>query len=501
MPASDQFILTKMIATIGPACADAGMLGRLIEEGVRAFRINFSHGSFDDFKRLLTAVRTAEQHKRTHVTVIGDISGPKVRVGQVIDEGIDIHTGDMVIFQTEPVVAGQSAVRNITFSTTRPDVFADIQPGERVLVNDGAVRMLVHEKTFTEGNAQLVCSVTVGGLITTAKGMNLPDSRLTLPSLTQYDWQCVEWAINHQVDVLALSFIRQSSDVRELKGYLTRRTAPQTVIAKIEKPQALDELEAIIDEADGVMIARGDLGVEMDLPQVPIIQKRVIHAAHDYGKPAIVATQMLQSMIGNAMPTRAEVSDVANAIYDGADAVMLSGETAIGQYPIQTVHMMARTLLATEAHLRTTRHFRVPRRAIDAPVRFQESRYRTAALAHGVNSVVRDLGAKLIVVWSQRGGGARYLSQNHMPVPIVAASSDPAVLRQMALMYAVLPIHMPTPQSVYDFRNAMDQLLLTQGLVTTGDPIVLVTGEPIGVPGVTNAMSIHYVGDVCRVPG
>ena len=204
MPASDQFILTKMIATIGPACADAGMLGRLIEEGVRAFRINFSHGSFDDFKRLLTAVRTAEQHKRTHVTVIGDISGPKVRVGQVIDEGIDVHTGDMVVFQTESVVAGQSAVRNITFSTTRPDVFEDIQPGERVLVNDGAVRMLVHEKTFTEDNAQLVCSVTVGGLITTAKGMNLPDSEVSAPALSDKDRADALFAAQQGVDLIAL---------------------------------------------------------------------------------------------------------------------------------------------------------------------------------------------------------------------------------------------------------------------------------------------------------
>ena len=320
----------------------------------------------------------------------------------------------------------------------------DAQVGQRLLIDDGSVRLLVTDKIGQGDNQRVVANVTVGGLVTSNKGVNMPDSAsLSVPSLTEYDVACVAWAVEHEIDFLALSFVRKAEDLRMLKLLLPVRAANHAsyipVIAKIEKPQALDDLDAIVSEADGVMVARGDLGVEMDLAEVPGIQKRVISLCHDHGKPVIVATQMLQSMIDSPSPTRAEASDVANAIYDGADAVMLSGETAVGKYPVQVVATMARIALCTQRLLRE----RPPGKP---PIRLQQTRYRTAALAHGVSVIVRDLDARLVATWSELGGGARYLSQNRLDIPIIAASSNPEALRtpnEPALRRAVPRPHGP----------------------------------------------------------
>jgi pyruvate kinase len=386
------------------------------------------------------------------------------------------------------------------FSTNLPSFIEDVQPGHRVLIDDGAVRMLAVDKSGAGADQRLICRVTVAGRVTTAKGLNLPDTDVSVPSLTEYDARCVQWALQHKIDFLALSFVRQAQDIRLLKDKLAVAAAAPgeiaiPVIAKIEKPQAVQNLQAIVQESDGLMVARGDLGVEMDITTVPIIQKRIITMAHDYGKPVIVATQMLQSMIESSWPTRAEVSDVANAIYDGADAVMLSGETAVGRYPVQTVHIMGRIAITTQADLAT--HAGT---LSNPPKKLQESHYRTAALAHGVSVVVRDLGAKLMAIWSQQGGGARYLSQNRPTIPIIAASSDPAVLRRMSLLFAVVPVLMEPPSSLEDFADKIDRLILDRRWASVGDQVVLVAGEPIGVPGVTNTLSIRRLGGLIRVP-
>lgn len=498
MSDSDGFILTKIIATLGPASTDPKILLRLVEEGARVFRINFSHGNFDDFERSLTVVRQVSEKSRVPLGVLGDLSGPKIRIGSVRDGGVALRTGTRVTFQTQPIVAGTDGPsQEAIFSTTYPSFIDDVQEGDRLLVDDGAIRMLVIDKTDRSDNPYLTCSVTAGGLVTRSKGINLPDTSVSAPSLTEHDWRCVDWAVDHGVDFLALSFVRQAQDVRQLKARLAQaapdRTSTIPVIAKIEKPQALDDLEAIVQEADAVMVARGDLGVEMELAQVPVMQKQIIALAHDYGKPAIVATQMLQSMIEVVAPTRAEVSDVANAIYDGADAVMLSGETAVGQHPVQTVHMMGQIAKTIEQHL--ARDPRPPH-----PPRFlQENRYRTAALAHGVNTVVRDLRAKLMGIWSQKGGGARYLSQNRPHIPIVAASSDPAVLRKMTLLFAVTPVLIDPPANLEDFVCKIDRLIRDHQWAQEGDQVVLVAGEPIGTPGVTNTLLIRQLGGVCKI--
>ena len=508
-------LLTKIIATVGPACLDVGSLCKLIAEGTRVFRINFSHGTTESFAKALAAIREAGKITGEHVAALGDLSGPKIRVGKVQDGGIPLTAGQRVMFVREQILAipaAGTAEAPIVFSTTFPAMIGDVLAKQRLLINDGEVQLQV---VGTEGKGtqqRLVATVVVGGLVTSSKGINLPDSALSVSAVTQYDWKCVEWAVENELDFLALSFVRKASDLRELRAGLgailsragKQETLKMSIIAKIEKPQALDELDAIVQESDALMVARGDLGVEMDASEVPVIQKRIIAASHAYGKPVIVATQMLQSMIESPVPTRAEVSDVANAIFDGADAVMLSGETAVGKWPIEAVKMMARIARsANRGYDEVGAYGGFPGLLPESapPKKLVGQRYRTAALAHGVRVVVRDLSAKLVVIWSQLGGGARYLSQNRFRVPIIAASSSPEALRKMALLHAVLPIFMETPANAAEFIDEMDRLILEQKLASIGEPLVVVTGEPIGVAGVTNGLQIHYVGEMRGMDG
>ncbi|NTV84785.1 MAG: pyruvate kinase, partial [Bacteroidales bacterium] len=326
------FLLTKIIATLGPASAPVENVKELIREGVRVFRVNFSHGTFDSFGTLIDNVRQASSMTGIPVAVLGDLSGPKIRVGKVIEEGVLLEPGMQVEFcRNERVTSGPENGK-VAFCTTLPQLIDEVKPGQRVLIDDGNVSLVC------KGNTEdaLQCEVIEGGLITSKKGINLPDTALSVPALTEWDLQCVEFAVKKKVDYLALSFVRSASDVRLLKQKLSelgvRPIEPAKyrdaghknpmeeaifipVISKIEKPQAMDDLDAIISDSDGIMIARGDLGVEMDVAEVAVLQKRIISACHDHGVPVIVATQMLQSMIESPTPTRAEVSDVANAIF------------------------------------------------------------------------------------------------------------------------------------------------------------------------------------------
>jgi pyruvate kinase len=501
---TNPLILTKILATVGPASANVPMLVRLIEAGVRAFRLNFSHGTFDEFEASLNSIREAAAHVKMPIGVLGDLSGPKIRLGQVETGSLALDVGDTVEFVAGDGESRHRRDRDATELTTNyAQLIDEVQPGHRVYIDDGAVRMLCIERADHATAPRLVCRVTHGGPISNRKGVNLPDTDLSLPSLTQWDRQCTEWAIGKGVDFLALSFVRKADDIRELKDLLRslgrdnrtlRSHTRLPIVAKIEKPQAIGDLDGICQESDVIMVARGDLGVEMELAQVPVIQKRVIQAAHACGKPVIVATQMLQSMIESSTPTRAEVSDVANAILDGADAVMLSGETAVGAHPEATVRYMARTAVFAEAHAAELRAG-----STRPPRNLQTSRYRTAALAHGVSVIVRDLGAKFVATWSELGGGALLLSQNRLSVPIIAISSNEAALRQMSLMFGVVGRHMPRPASPDEFLHQLDTLMLEHGWGQQGDAVVIAKGEPLGTPGVMNQVQIHYLGDVCRV--
>jgi len=361
----------------------------------------------------------------------------------------------------------------------------------------------------TGNNAdRLICEVLEGGLVTSKKGINLPDTSLSVPAMTEWDLQCVGFAVKKQVDYIALSFVRNAADVRLLKEHLKEAGARPfepvlyrdkepgslpdgsifiPVISKIEKPQAIDDLENIVSESDGIMVARGDLGVEMDVAEVAVLQKKIISTCHDHGVPVIVATQMLQSMIESPTPTRAEVSDVANAIFDGVDAVMLSGETAVGKWPAAAVRMMSRIARLTNNHIREQKI------SHPLPRHMQESRYRSAALAHGVKSIVKDIDARLIVVWSKYGGGALYLSQLDIPRPILAFSDMPATLNRMSLLYGIHPELMEQPISISDFISDVSSIIVDKGWAKKGEAVVFVYGEPIQASGVTNSIYVHYL--------
>lgn len=507
--ASSDFLMTKIIATLGPATNDVKTIGKLIEAGVRVFRINFSHGSFSEFDQMIDNIRKAEKATQTFVAILGDLSGPKIRVGKVIDEGALLKKGQEVRFIKDTILGGENG-KNI-FSTTYPAFIDEVKPGERVLLDDGNIALKCVGRKGRGEKAYLVCEVVEGNLLTSAKGVNLPDTQLSVPSLTEKDHRCVEYATKKSIDFLALSFVREGKDIRELKAKMTKlRARPKglevtggdlgfsttyeddayiPIISKIEKPQAIDNLEDILAETDAVMVARGDLGVEMDLAEVAILQKKIIRMCRERGKPVIVATQMLQSMITEAVPTRAEVSDVANAIMDGTDAVMLSGETAVGKHPEETVKMMRRIAERTNSYIKSEFAFR------GKFVKYEGKLNRKATMARGVHLMTRDIQATFIITWMHSGGSTVFLSQQRMQAPIIAFGENITRLRQMSLLHGIYPVYMKQPKSGSRFVAAMNTFLKENHLVKDGDPLIVVASSPITKRGITNRVVIHYVGE------
>lgn len=502
------FLFTKIIATLGPASSSVATIRKLIEEGVRVFRINFSHGTFEEYEAYLEKVRAAEKQSGIYVAVMGDLSGPKIRVGKVVKEGISLKKGQTIEFVKQTVVAGEKGNEQI-FSSTYPHFIDEVKKGEIILIDDGNIQLACTDKVTGKSGERLICKVVTGGLVTSSKGINLPDSVLSVPSMTDKDFKCAAFAVEKGFDYLALSFVRSGEDVKVLKKELIRLKARPKIkggrfdfskvfeaestyipiISKIEKPQAIENLQSIIDETDGIMVARGDLGVEMDLAEVAILQKQIVNLCHENGKPVIVATQMLQSMIESPVPTRAEVSDVANAIFDGADAVMLSGETAVGKYPVETVRMMNRIAAKTNAYIQTS--FTSEGMFINR----SDMLSRTAALAHGVSTIVKDIKPRLIVTWTRSGGSSVFLSQQRLQVPIIAFGENEKRLRQLSVLYSIKPAFMKQPLSGSTFIRTVDKLLIKNKWASKGDPIIIITGDPITRPGIVNRIVIHYLGE------
>jgi pyruvate kinase len=478
-------IYTKIIATMGPACAGVDTLVKLFETGVDICRLNFSHGKVEAHAEMLAQIRAAAGRVGKPIAILGDLGGPKIRVGQVADQngtgGMPINVGDDLIIQRAPVVGGKGRV-----STTYDKFVDDVDVGDRVLIEDGQLRFFCTEKSRDE----VRCRSTVGGVIKSSKGVNLPNTVVDVPSVTDRDWEYVDWAVENNLDYLALSFVRKADDLKMLRFHLQRRKSPIEIIAKIEKPEAVQDIDGILAASDGLMIARGDLGVEMDVAQVPIIQKDLIRRCQAAGKPVIVATQMLQSMVESPSPTRAEVSDVANAIFDGTDAVMLSAETSVGKYPLAAVHTMRHIAEVTEEYLLKKLRSNgdsAPRAADNAPA---------AALARGAWRIAQDIGAKLVVIWSQTGETARVFSKHHFPVPIIALSSDPRALRKMALNYGVVPFQVGMPDDdMTSTIAATDELVRDRKLAVAGERIVIVAGWSPGMPNMMNGIIIHTLGE------
>lgn len=489
--------IARIVATIGPSSESPEMVRRLITLGVRVFRFNFSHGSFEEHSARLKVVREVARDMDRPIAVMADLPGPKIRCGKVPGDGIMLEIGQEVIFTNEIEQAKVEQVegREIAiFPTTYPQMVDEVQVGQRVLLNDGAVRMIV----TSDDNGQVQCRVTVGGLITTGKGINLPETNLSAPAVGERDWEICQWAVAHDLDFIAMSFVRRADEVRDLrrrlegicavdKGNAEQSGSRIPIVAKVEKPQAVDNIRDIADAADVVMVARGDLGVEMDIAQTPVAQKKIIEACRCAGTAVIVATQMLETMITASSPTRAEASDVANAVFDGADAVMLSGETAVGDHPDLVVDTMTRIIRAAEDRLAD-----LPHRATPPPI-FTQQKSRVAAIAHGAWHIAADFGAEMVVAWSQQGTSARFLSQNNFRIPILAYSSDERFTRRMAVLGGVSPLHRDPPGGFSEFVKLVERDLAATGWAKPGAKIVILGGEPFGKPHSTSSVVAHIV--------
>jgi len=467
---------TKIVATIGPASASPATLVRLITAGVNVFRINFSHGTHAEHEALLRAVQSAANQLDATVAIMGDLCGPKIRLGQI--DGDIAHIAPGAVLRLSPDASAGNANR---VGVNQPEILVDLRAGHRVLIDDGLLRFRVTERQGRD----VLCVCEVGGSLHSRKGVNLPDTELRLDCLTDKDRADAQWAMERGLDYLALSFVRRSDDVRALRKIVRAQGASCHIISKIEMPQAVRNLEAVIDASDALLVARGDLGVEMDVATVPRIQKTVIAACRRAGKPVIVATQMLQSMIEHPTPTRAEVSDVANAIVDGADAVMLSGETAIGKYPIEAVEMMRRIAADTEQYDHEDRNFRGVNERHPGV---------TAAVADSINGIVQRLSPRAVVVWTEEGVLARLISRYRPDTPIVACTATAHVRRRLALYYGIHPCLAEKPADPTERMSAVDGVLIPNGWAQPGSLVVVGIGPHSLEEGDTGAIAIRIVG-------
>jgi pyruvate kinase len=448
----------------------------MLASGVSIFRINASHGSREEHAARISAVRAIAADDNRQAAVLLDLQGPKIRLGKCETESCVIPTGAEFTITSEPVLGNSRRA-----STTYSKFAHDVKPGDRVLLADGTVELRAVE---SDG----ICvrfHVVSGGAIGSNKGINLPGVHVSAPSLTEKDLSDLGFGLAAGVDMIALSFVRTAADVARLRQHIGRR--PVRVVAKIEKPAAWEHIEDILDEADGVMVARGDLGVEMALECVPPIQKSIIRRARRRGKFAITATQMLESMIERPTPTRAEVSDVANAIYDGTDAVMLSAETSVGKYPAEAAAYMARIAAEAESSINKSGFQDLP--ASPDPSHAE-------IVADAAYHAARAARVSAIVVFTSSGSSARLVSRYRPPVCIYAITPSDVVARQLLIHYGVFPLLAPEVGSTDEMMAQMDRLLIERGCLRPGDVVVFVAGQPIGRPGTTNLMKLHQIGDL-----
>ncbi len=471
-------IKTKIISTLGPASSSEQTISTLINGGVDVFRLNFSHGTLEEHHQMLTNLKTAGRDCFNRIATLGDLAGPKIRVSKIYEGGAVLDEGSTVkIYGDDREGTAES------FGCSYERIVSDVWIGQRVLIDDGNIELEVLDRA----DDHIACKVVRGGYMRSQKGLNLPDTDITLPTITERDWKCVDWAIDNRLDFLAVSFVRRAADITELKQRLEARQSDIAVIAKIEKPQAVENIESIIDASDGVLVARGDMGVEMDLAEVPVIQKRILRICREKARLCIVATQMLESMIEKPVPTRAEVSDAANAIFDQADAVMLSGETAIGQFPVQAVRYIERVAAKTESCIDSAGMAHPHAAALP------EGTDISSALAGAVADLVDTTAARLVAAWSHSGWTIRYLSNSRLPVPVVAVTDSESVCRRLNLNYGVLPFHKPVPESLEQFSQTARQLILSQNLAQKGERIILVAGRPLQGQGPVSSITVCQV--------
>ncbi|GAA2460331.1 pyruvate kinase [Agromyces soli] len=466
----------KIVATLGPATSSYEQIRAIIDAGVDVARMNLSHGTYDVHEAVYQNVRKAANDSGRAVAVLVDLQGPKIRLGKFEGGPYELAEGDIFKITTEDVVGTKELV-----GTTFKGLPQDVAPGDFLLIDDGKVRVQVVE---TDG-VVVTTKVIVAGPVSNNKGINLPGVAVNVPALSEKDEADLRWGLELGADLIALSFVRNADDivrVHEIMDEVGRRVP---VIAKIEKPQAVDHLEGIIEAFDAIMVARGDLGVELPLEAVPIVQKRAVEIARRLAKPVIVATQMLESMIHSPVPTRAETSDVANAVLDGADAVMLSGETSVGEYPVITVQTMARIVESTEKHGLE----RVP--PLGTKPRTQSGAITAAAV-----EVADFVDAKYLCVFTESGDSARRMARLRSDIPILAFTPDQAIRRRMALYWGVDTFVVERVTHTDQMVEQVDEALAKSGRAEEGETVVIVSGSPPGIPGTTNDVRVHKVGEV-----
>jgi pyruvate kinase len=465
----------KIVCTIGPATAAPDRVRGLVEAGMDVARLNFSHGTHADHEEVYRLVRDAARVTGRPVGILADLQGPKIRLGKFAEAPVEWRTGDVVVITSEPVLGTPTRV-----SCTYAKLPAEVRDGDRLLVDDGKVALEV----IAVAGPDIRCLVVDGGQVSDHKGVSLPHVAVSVPALSEKDSKDLRFALGLGVDLVALSFVRAPEDIKVVHTVMDEAGTRRPVLAKIEKPEAVAQLEAIVDTFDGVMVARGDLGVEMPLEEVPLVQKRAVQLCRELAKPVIVATQMLDSMIENPRPTRAEASDVANAVLDGADAVMLSGETSVGQYPVLTVSTMARIVQTTEAG------------SISVPRLQHDPRTHGGALTVAASQIATAINAKALVAFSQTGDTVRRLSRLHCRLPLIAFTPEPSVRDQLALCWGVESHLVPFVEHTDDMFRQVDQAVLGLGRASPGDYVVVVAGSPPGTPGSTNTLRVHQLGSL-----
>ena len=465
----------KIVATLGPATSSYESIRAIIEAGVNVARMNLSHGSYAVHEEVYANVRKAAEDTGQPIAVLVDLQGPKIRLGKFEAGPYELEVGDIFTITTEEVV-GTKELSGTTFKGLPQDV----SPGDFLLIDDGKVKV---EVVSTDG-VQVVTKVIVAGPVSNNKGINLPGVAVNVPALSEKDEDDLRWGLKLGADYIALSFVRNASDVDRVFEIMAEEGRKVPVIAKIEKPQAVEALEEIIDAFDGIMVARGDLGVELPLEAVPIVQKRAVELARRMAKPVIVATQMLESLISSPVPTRAETSDVANAVLDGADAVMLSGETSVGEYPVVTVQTMARIVASTEDHGLE----RIPPLGT-------KPRTQGGAITLAAAEVADFVDAKYVCVFTESGDSARRMSRLRFRIPMKAFTPDAAIQRRMALTWGIESFLVDRVTHTDAMDKQVDQKLIDAGLAEVGDKVVVISGSPPGSPGSTNDLRVHTIGD------
>src|SRR5664279_487482 len=469
----------KIVATLGPVSNSEEMFRELVRAGLDVARLNFSHGANSEKLELIETIRAVSAQEGKRICIMGDLQGPKIRTGRLKNKApVMLRTGQMLTITPRDIL-GTADIIGTTFLT----LAENLEQGSRILLSDGLIELRVRDVQ----DADVVCEIINGGMLGEHKGINLPGIAVRVPSLTEKDEGDLEFALRNGVDAVAVSFIRTAEDVKLVKHRIAALGSETWVIAKLEKPQAIEHLESILEAADGIMVARGDLGVEVPPEKVPAIQKHVIRRASEYRKPVITATQMLESMIENPRPTRAEASDVANAIYDGSDAVMLSGETAMGKYPIEAIRMMAKIVSETESTMRET-----PVRDRERPNRMRLSVGETIceSMAHAAD----DLDLSAIAVFTESGTTARQLSKYRPRTTIYALSSVDVTINRMALLWGVLPIKCAKLNTTDQMVDTAEQLLEEGGFVRPREVIGIVAGTRTK-SGSTNFLRLHVLGD------